>query len=56
MSHAQTWQLIQQKLEKERSDKIDALIRAEDAGARAVIQFIDEIIERFPRELASNKD
>lgn len=53
--HANTWRTVAELLTKEREDKVDLLIQAEDASARAVIKFIDEVLERFPRELAKKE-
>lgn len=53
--HAYTWKAVTELLTKERGDKVDLLIQGEDQGARAVIKFIDEVLERFPRELAKKE-
>lgn len=53
--HAYTWKAVAELLTKERDDKVDMLIQNEDPGARAVIKFIDEVLERFPRELAKKE-
>ncbi|MBV2128165.1 hypothetical protein [Arsukibacterium indicum] len=53
--HSYTWSVVAELLKKERQDNIDLLIQKEDHGVRSVIKFIDEVLDRFPHELAKKE-
>ena len=54
--HAATWEAIKAIMLSDRQDAVDALIQKEDPEARARIKVIDEMLDRYPLELAAQKD